>query len=446
MAVTRIKTGSSFTNLVKSDSFLAGNPPRETYWIGVIGGSSTEIAYNSAFDSSGNVYIFGRSNSSGSYRQTIAKYNKSGTLQWQKQLSNDTHPGYYECWGAVDSSDNPIAYNSTSTGGGGGVVVTKLTPAGAITWQRGLGVGNDAFTDTVTTDSSGNIYISGPMNDGGGYKLYGIKYNSSGTLQWQQRTSGEGHGITVDSSGNVYTGGFAGSVYGLQLNKYNSSGSLQFQKRTRGEFGYDTYGGKVVCDSAGNTYSAGLFRQSGGAGYEFGLIKRDSSGSLVWQRVIRNSSSSYGVVVTNLAVDSSDNIYGTGYTEVGSRAVGIVAKWNSSGTLQWQRSITSSSNSCAFADVKINSDGATMYLSGYTNVSGNYDYMIFKLKTDGTLTGTYTVGSYSYTYAASTFTETAYGGTDESGSTTVTGAGTLSTSTPSNTISNTSFTDAVTTI
>ena len=418
----------------------------EKYWIGVIGDSATEVAYNSAFDSNGNVYIFGRSNSSGSYRQTIIKYDKNGILQWQKQLSNDTHPGYYECWGTIDSSDNPIVYNSTYSSGAGGAVVTKLTSAGAITWQRVLGSGSDVFTDTVIADSSGNIYISGPMNDGGGYKLYGIKYNSSGTLQWQVRTSGEGHGAAVDPSGNAYFGGFAGSVYGLQLNKYNSSGGLLLQTRTGGQYGYDTYGGKVVCDSAGNTYSAGLFRQSSGTGYEFGLIKRDSSGSIQWQRVITNSSSSYGMVVTNLAVDSSDNIYGTGYTEVSSRAVGVVAKWNSSGTLQWQRSITSSSNSCAFADIKTSSDGKTMYLSGYTNVSGNYNFMIFKLKTDGTLTGTYTVGGNSFTYAASTFTEAAYSGSNQTATTTVTGAGTLSAGTPSNTISNTSFTGAVTTI
>lgn len=418
-----------------SSSYSVTNPP----WIAVIGSSSTEIAYNSAIDSSDNVYIFGRSNNTGSYRQSMAKYDKSGTLQWQKQLSNNVHTGYYECWGTVDPSGNPIAYNAGSSGG---ATITKLTPAGAITWQRIVGEGNDAFTDTIITDSSGNIYCTGPMNDGGGYKMMLIKYNSSGTYQWQVRTTGEGHGVAIDPSGNIYCGGFAGSTYGLQLNKYDSSGNLQLQTRTNGQYGYDTYGGKVVCDSAGNTYSAGLFRQSSGVGYEFGLIKRNSSGTIQWQRVITNSSSSYGMAMTNLAVDSSNNIYGSAYTEVGSISVGIVAKWNSSGTLQWQRSITPSANSLGIYDVKIDSTGTFMTLACYTNASGNHDYALFKLPTNGTLTGTYAVGSYSYTYAASSYTETSYSGTNAT-ATLTSSAGSLGVGTPGNTISDTSFTSTV---
>lgn len=441
MAVKKF-TKSSILVDTRYQSLLAGNAPREAYWIAVLGSSTNETAYNSAIDSSGNIYVFGRSNSSGSYRQSIAKYNKSGSLQWQKQLSNNTHQGYYECWGTVDSSGNPVAYNSTSDGTWGGVVVTKLTSAGAITWQQALGTSNDAFADTVVTDSSGNVYGTGPMNDGAGYKMMLIKYNSSGTYQWQVKTNGEGHGVAVDQSGNIYNGGFAGGTYGLQLNKYDSSGNLLLQTRTNGQYGYDTYGGKVVCDSASNTYSAGLFRQSSGSGYEFGLIKRNSSGTIQWQRVITNSSSSYGVVVTNLAVDSSDNIYGTAYTASGANFVGIVAKWNSSGTLQWQRSITPSANSLGIADVKVDSTGTFMTLSCYTNVSGNYDYALFKLPIDGTLTGTYTVGSYSYTYAASSFTETSYSGTNATATLSASG-GALGASTPSNTISDTSFTSSV---
>jgi len=429
----------------KAFGFL-GAAGGENYWMAVLGGSSVEVAYNSAIDSDKNVYIFGRSNSSGSYRQSIAKYDKDGIIQWQKQLSNNTHQGYYECWGTVDPSGNPIAYNSTTNGTWGGVVTTKLTPAGAITWQQALGTSNDAFTNTVVTDSSGNIYASGPMNDGGGYKMYLIKYNSSGTFQWQRRTSGEGNGVAIDSSGNIYCGGFSGGTYGLQLNKYDSSGSLLLQTRTNGQYGYDTYGGKVVCDSAGNSYSAAAFRQSSGTGYEFGLIKRNSSGSIIWQRVITNSSSSYGMVVTNLAVDSSDNIYGSAYTAVGGNSVGVLAKWNSSGTLQWQRKITPSANSFAIADVKVNSDGTFMTLSCYTNTSGNNDYALLKLPTDGSKTGTYTVGSYSYTYEASSYTETAYSGSNVTATTTVTGNGILGASTPSNTISNTTFTNTVATI
>jgi len=151
------------------------------------------------------------------------------------------------------------------------------------------------------------------------------------------------------------------------------------------------------------------------------------------------------MVLTNLAVDSSDNIYGTGYTAVGSNFIGFVAKWNSSGTLQWQRSITPSANSLGIADVKVDSTGTFMTLSCYTNASGNYDYALFKLPIDGTLTGTHTVGSYSYTYAASTFTETAYSGSNTTATLTASG-GALGQSTPAYTIADTTLTNTVATI
>ena len=426
----------------KAFGFL-GAAGGENYWFAVLGGSALEVSYNCAIDTDENAYIFGRSTTSGSNRQTMAKYNKNGIIQWQKQLSNNTHGGYYECWGTVDSSGNPIAFNSTTDGYWGGAVVTKLTSAGAITWQRAVGTNSDAFADSIVTDSSGNIYATGPMSAGSGYKLTLIKYNSSGTFQYQKITDGEGHGIAVDSSGNIYNGGFAGGTYGLQLNKYDSSGSLLHQTRTNGQYGYDTYGGKVACDSAGNSYSAGLFRQSSGTGYEFGLIKRNSSGAIQWQRVITNSASSYGMVVTNLSVDSSNNIYGTAYTDA-SGTNAVIAKWNSSGTLQWQRKLTVSGG-CQFSDVKINSTGTSMYISGYTYASGNYNYILLKLPTDGTKTGTYSVGGYSYTYATSTFTEAAYGGANVDGTLTVS-SGSLNQTTPTNTIANTTLTNAVLTL
>ena len=108
------------------------------------------------------------------------------------------------------------------------------------TTSRDIGIG-------VTTDSSDNIYVTGYTLgelDGNIYSgtrdIFLVKYNSSGTKQWTKQlgTSSDdrGNGVTTDSSGNIYVtgytqGGLDGNTnsgdYDIFLVKYNSSGTKQ---------------------------------------------------------------------------------------------------------------------------------------------------------------------------------------------------------------------------
>ena len=76
---------------------------------------------------------------------------------------------------------------------------------------------------------------------------------------------------------------------------------------------------------------------SGTGTREMSLAKFNSSGTLVWERELTSTgNNTYGV---SLAVDSSDNPVITGYTNAlgqGGTDI-IIAKYNSSGTIQWQK-------------------------------------------------------------------------------------------------------------
>jgi hypothetical protein len=95
-------------------------------------------------------------------------------------------------------------------------------------------------------DSSDNIYVTGYTyaldgnSSSGGYDLFVVKYNSSGTKQWTKQlgssSSDYAKGVAVDSSGNVYAAGYTeGELDGntnagqkdVFLVKYNSSGVKQ---------------------------------------------------------------------------------------------------------------------------------------------------------------------------------------------------------------------------
>ena len=99
----------------------------------------------------------------------------------------------------------------------------------------------------VTTDSSGNIFVTGQTWGGldgntnsGGTDMFLVKYNSTGTKQWTKQLgtsiSEWGQDVTSDSSGNIYVtgsteGGLDGNInsgsYDIFLVKYNSSGTKQ---------------------------------------------------------------------------------------------------------------------------------------------------------------------------------------------------------------------------
>lgn len=95
---------------------------------------------------------------------------------------------------------------------------------------------------------------------------------------------------------------------------------------------FSNYGYDVTADSSGNVYVAA---ESDGVGL---LVKYNSTGAIQWQRTL--STGGYGVL-SGVSVDSSGNVYVTGTVGAGV----LIAKYNSSGTIQWQRNLGTSGDS-----------------------------------------------------------------------------------------------------
>ena len=169
-------------------------------------------------------------------------------------------------------------------------------------WTKQLGTSSDDWGNDVTTDSSGNIYVTGGTLGGldgntnsGIFDIFLVKYNSSGTKQWTKQlgTSSEdwGNDVTTDSSDNIYvtgwtTGKLDGNTnsgrYDIFLIKYNSSGTKQWTKLL-GTPSSDT-GRGVTTDSSGNIYVTGgtegrLDGNTNSGSYDIFLVKYNSSGT-----------------------------------------------------------------------------------------------------------------------------------------------------------------------
>jgi hypothetical protein len=262
-------------------------------------------------------------------------------------------------------------------------------------------------------DSSGNGYlgftVSGNIpNTRGGV----AKYDTNGSLLWQKMVIKNAstslalffERAAVDSSGNSYlSGNDFGETGGPIVFKFNSSGVLQWQRGIRNvantseEFGRSAYG-RALIDYQGNIGFSGETAAPGGGASQALIVKCDPSGNIIWQRGLYNSYAGY-VVVYGHSTDSSGNFYITGYTFVESYAqpVGIIIKYDSSGSLLWQRGINVNQTRGAAVD-----SSGNVYVIGETTEydEGTSEISIIKYNSNGTLIWQRTLGSPGYTYSS----------------------------------------------
>ena len=182
----------------------------------------------------------------------------------------------------------------------------------------------------------------------------------------------------------------------------SGAGEVSYWISTLGGASAD-YGKSVAIDSAKNAYVLGYTDSTGAGGNDFLLAKYDSLGAIQWQRVLGGASGDDG---NSVAIDSADNVYVLGYTAstgAGSNDL-LLAKYNSSGTIQWQRVLGGASAEVGNSVAIDSADN--VYVFGFTlsTGAGGLDFLLAKLPNDGSLTGTYVLDGVDMIYATSTLT------------------------------------------
>ena len=323
-------------------------------WVAIYNGTGNNNDGAAAIkvDASGNVYVVGKSQGTGTFDDvTTIKYNSSGIQQWVA-FYNGTSNLQDEGTGIdIDGSGNVYVTGfSSETGNNQDIVTIKYDAAGSQQWIRfynGTGGGNDGGMD-IELDATGNVYVTGKGNENTSNMLSDIvtiKYDNSGTQQWVMAYDGGsdndyGKALTIDKNNNVIVTGYSflsGNWFDYATIKYNPSGVQQWA--TRYNYAANRYEEvqDIIADTLGNIYVTGQSQNTGNNSTppDIATVKYNSAGVQQWvQRY--NGTANLDDRGYSIDLDDTMNVFVTGYTSIttANRDYATI-KYNTNGVQQW---------------------------------------------------------------------------------------------------------------
>ena len=305
-----------------------------------------------------------------------------------------------------------------------------LQSSGSFVWAKSMGGAGNDISNSIAIDSSGNTYTTGlfegtvdfdpgagiaNLTSVGSYDIFVSKLDGSGNFAWAKSMGGTGvdgsSSIAVDSSSNVYMGGyFAGTadfdpgvgtsnrisagVRDIFVSKLDSNGNFVWAKSMGGT--NNDQGAAIAVDSSGNIHTMGFFQgtadfdpNAGAANLtsvgldDIFVSKLDNSGNFVWAKSMGGTSIDNGY---NIAIDVSGNVYTTGYyngtadfdpgagtanlTSMGSYDI-FVSKLDINGNFAWAKSMGGTDFDYDYA-IAVDSSGS-VYTTGYFQGTADFD-------------------------------------------------------------------------
>ena len=285
-------------------------------------------------DNSGNIYNIGYTLNTNPSDAIITKYNASGNQIWTKQFGTNGSETARAI--STDSSENLYVIGETygsftgyTNKGYSDIFLAKFDASGNQIWIKQFGESYYDSVGIITTDSSGNSYITGNINPFGSFTSgnFITKYDTNGNKLWNTQldstAASNTEGLSIDTNGNSYVGGkvwgsLAGytsqGYYDAFIGKYDNLGNRLWIKQF-GTSQEDRVSG-IVTDSNGNIYAIGTTfgSLSGNTNYGWGdvfLGKYDALGNELWIKQFGTSNNDSG---TGISLDSNGNIFVTGTT------------------------------------------------------------------------------------------------------------------------------------
>lgn len=331
------------------------------------GGTLTDIGYAAAVVGGSTVFGVGYTNSSpawdgaaviGGQDALAVRYSTAGA--WQGTTRSGS-TGTEIAFGAAGNATNLLtggytlgSFDGQPNAGADDAFLSLRTSTGALVWTRFVGTTASDRGHSADFDSAGNAYLAGytggslpTFANSGANDLFVARYGASGvqTLlkQWGSSADDRTYGVKVDGSGNIYVTGQTNGNLGGQTNsggydafltKLDSSGNVLWTRLLGGTNADASTG--LALDAAGQVwiggYSASSFAGHTNAGiYDAFVAQYDSAGNLL-NTAFWGTAGDEGI--TGLAAAPDGSVSVSGFTS------GTLGAANAGGTDAWAVSLT----------------------------------------------------------------------------------------------------------
>ena len=262
-------------------------------------------------------------------------------------------------------------------------------------WAKSAGGTGSAFGLIVSTDAIGNVFMTGyfksptitfgttTLTNAGSNDIFIVKYDATGNVLWAKSVGGaydeRGQSVSTDASGNVFMTGYfisptisfgtttltntyASNLYSdFFIVKYDTSGNVLWAKSAEGA--YDDSGQSVSTDASGNVFITGIYysptitfgtttltKANPTSNYsDIFIVKYDASGNMLWATSAEDGL--FNDDGRSLSTDASGNVFIAGYfasptitfgtttlTNTNSSWDIFIVKYDSSGNVLWAKS------------------------------------------------------------------------------------------------------------
>lgn len=244
---------------------------------------------------------------------------------------------------------------------------------------------NSGF-DTIQTDASGNIYVTGSGFTGPVI----LKYASSGTYTSNVKFTTSSITSTTDISSdsllrvgnNLYMGVSEDLVSGDTVSSYATLNT----SLTPTDFKYNnTYVNPrtlLTSDASNNLYVINRYQNSSTNVNYANVFKYDSSGNLLWSYKYNCAN---GFFANDCTTDPSGNLYLAGRVYTSSYNSGGLVKIDSSGSVVWSTQYKASASNQGGVFLSVVANNSEIYVGVYGWSTGQYYGPIFKFDTNGSL-------------------------------------------------------------
>jgi hypothetical protein len=296
-------------------------------------------------------------------------------------------------------------------------------------WQRTIGLNdrNETGQSIQITSDGGYIIAAVAYSSQTGADIYLIKIDSSGQQQWSRIIGGNGddwvNSVQQTTDSGYILGGYTTSSGAggkdFFLVKTNASGNVQWNATFGGSNDDVAYSVQQTTDGG---YILGGYTSSFGSGFtDMYLVKTNSSGGLQWEKTIGGANYDWCFSLQQTTDGGYILAGGTGYYLYRIGGVYLV-KTDPSGNVIWSRTFRNPAYSEYATSVQQTTDGGYI-LAGYSNpYSLNGDIYLIKIDSSGQQQWSRIIGGNGDDTANSVM-QTTDGGFLITGSTTSYGAG-----------------------